>query len=1371
MIRRIALLFCLLAVPLSAATFTVTSSNDSGPGTLRQAILDANAAGTGPHTIGFSIAPAGLHTITPLTELPALKASQTLLDATTQPGYAGVPIIEISGAQAGFGPHGLSIDGASSRVQGFVVNGFEGGAGVYVTAPGVKVMNNYAGLDADGSTVIPNFHGVTCNDGCSAIEIGSPAANDRNVISGNQSAGISINSAGPDNSIRSNYIGTDATGMLARGNPTGIIWSNTAGRIGDLNAEDGNVISGNVNSGVILVGQSNQGTTVIRNVIGLAADRVTPLGNGVDGVTILSSGISVIRNTIAYNRFGVIVAGGNHLRNWIRLNSIFSNREQGISLGGVSPVPNDPDDVDAGFANDLQNYPVLTSAVWNAGTLTVTGTLDSTPNTSFDIDFYSNTACDPSGYGEGEVPRHSIQVTTDANGNGAINASFVNPLAGFITTTATNRTLRQTSEFSQCRVVTNALASTVQLAAANLSVTEGDGFATVTVTRTGSTGGPATVEVVTNHGSASIPGDYLPPASSLLVWNDGDGASKTVNIPIVADDMFELPEQFSVELRNATGATLGGLTVATITIEEDGGGPALPADLSIGISTRASAVAQGGSIIYEIFAINNGPNNALGVTMTNVLPPQLLFQSIHAPLGWTCTTPAAGANGTITCTTPVLPAANGSSAQFLLVTSVPFDATGSIVNSASVSHAGTDPNPGNSSASSEATTIQATTADVSITKTVDRTTVSAGSAFTYTITVTNAGPDMASDVTMTDVLPWPLLFVSQFVTTTMGTDFFCATPEVNTNGTVTCNAFRMASGATATLMLHVRIAPEAGFETVRNFAHVTTASADPDGEDRTAQAPDVQVLPGADLSISKQTTTTDARPNSVFSYTLAVQNRGPNAAANVVMTDVLPADLLFESIGAPFGFTCTAPAAGTNGTITCTAATFPPSTVAAIALRVRVAPGARSGAVTNVATITSSTPDPDNEDRTSAAAPVTLVAPAGAERPLDPSATTPRPPQVSPDVATTEQNALAVWREGAIPFAPGGTATIRGALFRPDAEGETLIDFTTPEAGMDVTNPNVTAGVDRYLVVWRELTSSQTRVLARRIRVDGTFIDTTPLVLDIDAVTPCCSDVGDPRPAVAFNGRAFFVAWVIGSPRHIRGIVVPADGPVIGEPSLFPRDLADTLPHGYHDLEVVWTSAMYVVAWLDRPFPFEQPAFVRYARVTPEGVLLDTETSNTIGGRVGSMTATSYPDGAAITVEYDEMTFPGTRKRCVGVLLLTPSGNPGDATPLRCENAPSSPPPATHPTLIPIARGFLLVQPGRRYSPPFLDLSIRTFTVDRDLTPLSDTTALGALARELSAATWKGAPLLVYNRTDGVSRVFAFLMRGGGVGKVRSVRH
>ncbi|MEA2464186.1 MAG: hypothetical protein QOJ98_1933, partial [Acidobacteriota bacterium] len=684
MIRRIALLFCLLALPLSAATFTVTSADDSGPGTLRQAILDANAFGAGPHTIAFDIASAGrLHTITPLTPLPVLTAAQTLLDATTQPGYTGAPIVELSGQFAGAGAHGLSIDGASSRVRGFVVNGFEGGAAVYVTAPGVEVMNNYLGLDADGATAIPNFNGVSCTDGCSAIGIGSPAGNDRNVISGNLGAGIAVVSAGTGNSIRANYIGTDATGTLARGNLNGIEWGDSQGEIGDFDLQDGNVISGNSAHGVVLTG-SNAGTNVVFNRIGFGVDW-EPLGNGLEGVSIDASGNSVTENLIAHNGgHGVMVVGAGHEWNRIRRNLIYSNALRGIALGSqAGTVPNDDRDLDAG-ANNLQNYPVLISAVWDGGMLTVRGTLHSTPGTLFIIDFYSNIACDPSSLAGNQSAWYpAIDATTNANGDAAFHATFpYYPGMGFITATATrtipNRTVGETSEFSPCRVVTNALPGTVQLNAASTSVTEGDGLATVTVTRGGSTAGTATVEVVTSPGTASTPGDYLPPATSLLAWDDGDGAPKTVIIPIVADDTHESPEDFTVELRNATGVTLGAISTATITIRDVA--TAMPADLSIDVfnPTSASVAAQGDDVSYTITATNQGPNAATGVTVTNVLPPQLLFRDIDAPAGWSCTTPAAGTNGTITCTRAVWPATNEPPARFVLGASVAFDATGSI---------------------------------------------------------------------------------------------------------------------------------------------------------------------------------------------------------------------------------------------------------------------------------------------------------------------------------------------------------------------------------------------------------------------------------------------------------------------------------------------------------------------------------------------------------------------------------------------------------------------------------------------------------------------------------------------------------------------
>jgi hypothetical protein len=299
--------------------------------------------------------------------------------------------------------------------------------------------------------------------------------------------------------------------------------------------------------------------------------------------------------------------------------------------------------------------------------------------------------------------------------------------------------------------------------------------------------------------------------------------------------------------------------------------------------------------------------------------------------------------------------------------------------------------------------------------------------------------------------------------------------------------------------------------------------------------------------------------------------------------------------------------------------------------------------------------------------------------------------------------------------------------------------------------------------------------MARRLRVDGSFIDAQPLVLDTGNALGCCTDVGDPRPSVASNGRDFYVAWVSAG-HDVRGIAVPADGPVIGQPWLVSRE-NDVRSRGHYDVEVVWTSAMYVVVWLDRVFqiepPVQEPLVLRYARVTADGVLFDTGLSKTIAGpAVSSMSATSYADGAAITVDYAESD---SHQWCLGVLPLTADGQPGDVRVLRCDDAPISWEPALHPRLVPVAGGFLLVQPGRRYPPPFTDIPIRTSSAGHALTQLSDPTLLGVVGWEVSVANWQGAALLVYNRIDGdvpgaiVSRVFSFLIQGDG--RVRAVRH
>lgn len=145
----------------------------------------------------------------------------------------------------------------------------------------------------------------------------------------------------------------------------------------------------------------------MNNFIGTAADGTSPLPNG-SGILVGSPQPTIgsspgTGNTIAYNGGnGVLVSSVvPSTGTSIRYNSIHSHNDLGIDLAIDGVTSNDADDADVNNANNLQNYPVLTAAIWAAGSVAIAGTLNSTPNGTFHIDFYYNTACDPSGFGEG----------------------------------------------------------------------------------------------------------------------------------------------------------------------------------------------------------------------------------------------------------------------------------------------------------------------------------------------------------------------------------------------------------------------------------------------------------------------------------------------------------------------------------------------------------------------------------------------------------------------------------------------------------------------------------------------------------------------------------------------------------------------------------------------------------------------------------------------------------------------------------------------------------------------------------------------------------------------------------------------------------
>jgi hypothetical protein len=406
--RVLAAILAALSLGTAAAdTYTVSNTLDSGPGSLRQAIVDANTH-AGPDTIGFNIPGGGVRTIAPATELPVLTSPATI-DGYTQPGSSAntattgdnaVLLIELSGATAGSASNGLTVGPAAtgSTVRGLVINRFAGN-GIWIQSNGNTVAGNFIGTNASGTGALGNsVDGVSLQASSNTVGGTTPAA--RNIISANGRHG-----GGPtvaqSNQVQTNFIGTDATGTHLLGNggdgvfatsATGNTIGGTITRAGDPPA---NLIAGNTGCGV-----------------GAAA--------GVKGLA-------------------------------IKGNSIHSNGGLGIDLNRDGPTVNDITEGDADTGpNDLQNYPILTVFyAGNGGTdIHLNLRFKSAPNTTYHFEFFSNDAYDPTGFGQGQVWVKSADVTTFADGKLGLGSAFQTTVpVKNLTITATDPN-GNTSEFS-----------------------------------------------------------------------------------------------------------------------------------------------------------------------------------------------------------------------------------------------------------------------------------------------------------------------------------------------------------------------------------------------------------------------------------------------------------------------------------------------------------------------------------------------------------------------------------------------------------------------------------------------------------------------------------------------------------------------------------------------------------------------------------------------------------------------------------------------------------------------------------------------------------------------------------------------------------
>lgn len=424
------------------------------------------------------------------------------------------------------------------------------------------------------------------------------------------------------------------------------------------------------------------------------------------------------------------------------------------------------------------------------------------------------------------------------------------------------------------------------------------------------------------------------------------------------------------------------------------------ADLSVKKSGSPNPVETGEELTYTISVSNAGPSDAQDVTVTDTVPAGLqnAQYSLSGGSSWE-PWPGSASLGTV---------AAGDTVTLLLRGTVDTNTAGTLANTVAVASSTPDPDPGNN----EATEIVAvnSAADLSVTKSGSPSPALPGQPLLYTVTVSNAGPNAAEDVRLTDTLPAAL--TNPAYSTDGGTSWQSWTGSLSL-GT-------LAAGDTTTILLRGTVAATAS-GTLSNTAEVSSDTPDPYPDNNR----DTEITPvgqSADVSVRKVASPVPVRAGEVLTYTVTVANAGPNPAQNVRLTDAVPAELASPEFSVNGGAFSPWVSPYTLGTLAAGAVTT-------VTIRGTVDPAIPAGTLSNTASASSDTPDPrPDNNRETVTTPVETLADLSV-------------------VKTADQTP-------AVPGQPFGyTLTVLNAG-PSDAQGVTLVD-TVP-----VTLQNPTFSVD-----------------------------------------------------------------------------------------------------------------------------------------------------------------------------------------------------------------------------------------------------------------------------------------------------------------------
>ncbi len=928
------------------ATYTVIDTNDdTNMGSLRWAITQVDNDSS-PDIIKFAIPDTGVQTIKLGSPLPQITKT-VFIYGESQPNYASSPLIAIDGSSLSAADVVLWDSAASSTINGLAIGGCPG-TGILLTGGGGSLIEGcYVGT-IDGTDPDPNGSGIDIFGSSGNTIGGGFGSYYSNVISGNTNQGIAIGDAieTDNNVVEGNGIGVTADGSTGLGNGSGGILldhashSTISGNVISGNTGDGILIqqmSGPSSANLITdnhIGTDSGGSTAIPNTLNgihLTAATGTTIthdllsGNGGSGIVL---DVGTQGTLIQSNTIGTDATGKVHLAN--TMNGIDAESSSGITIGGASSGQGnlisantqngiylaagsgDPDDTGVliqgntiGLSmNGMVPLANGDNGIWQNGSdgTTIGGT------TALERNIISGNSADGISLGTGnDALVEGNYIGTDATGKVALGNGV-----GLVFTGASYATIGGTIKGAGNLISGNnasgidcfVIGSTAELFEGNLVGVDATGVVALPNKTSGiRIAGPTNCTI----------GGTIAAAANVISGNGGDGVNL---VPNAASGLLILGNFIGTDsaagnLGNkgdgvdigSDGVTIGGTASGTGNVIADNG---------------ISGILIDGNFDHNSFLTNSIYGNAnLGINLGNgptlnhpdeqgfTLPAPNDYQNYPILTSASSTVGSTEVMGTLNAaanTTYLIqffanssadPSGYGQGQLYLgsamVKTGADSDANidaifGTVVpNAWLVSATATDPLGNTSEFSSDITPTPS--ADVGVTITTSPTTTAyAGSPLTYTVTVTQAGPDNAQGVTVVDTLPQNIGLNVTAVTSVTG-----VTPTFSGN-TVTAIFGQVIADNSPTLTITV-------YPTIAAIPHITDQATvtsqgtdDPNPNNNTASVT-TPVDPSADLSLSLGASANTVNVGDTLTYTLTANNAGPSTAADVVVTDALPLNI------------------------------------------------------------------------------------------------------------------------------------------------------------------------------------------------------------------------------------------------------------------------------------------------------------------------------------------------------------------------------------------------------------------------------------------------------------------------------------------------